>query len=320
MIKWMIPDNDELRDFNFWLLNYFRGHKEDFWENSKVFAAYGLLHDTIFSGGRVTTREYKLGTEYAMRQIIEKYREFDCEYRFVFTQIGLKPDMLNDYWGNLQLRLANEYGCKVIVASDLLENYIREHYPNIEFVSSTTKMVGGNGSEEDAVIAELKKDYETVVLNTRYNFNYEFIPKELRGKLEVLINDCCPPFCCRRKYCYTNTTLWNLGIEWRSPDMPCSNDAKKKFLDIAQLNEPTYSPASREFLCHYSIDDIMKAHENGIEKFKFGGRESSNFANLLERAHFMVKPEAQATFIARGAYQNKMLNERNQSVVAYTGE
>ena len=320
MIKWIVPDSDELRHLNMWMLDYNKMFKQNFWDNSCIFAVYGVLHDTVFSGGRVTSRETKLSTEYGMRNALEQYISRGCEYRFVFTQGALKPEMLYDFWGNLQLKLAEEYDCKVIVASDILENYIREKYPKIGLVSSTTKMIGGSGSEEQAIIDEFNKDYDTVVLNTRYNFNYDFIPVELRHKAEVLINDCCPPFCVRRKYCYNKTMLHNVGQEWRPPGDHCNNDSKKDFLSFAGDGIPRYTDLARSYLCHYSIDDIFKAHEAGIEKFKFGGRELSNIANLLERAEYMVKPEAKADFIVHGIVQTKMLNEKNQQMAVYVGD
>ena len=301
MIKWVIPDCDKLRQLNFWALRYFADHKDECTPNSKVFAAYGVLHDTILSGGRVTIKESRLGTENQIRTVLSLYQEYGVEYRLVFSNSLIKEEHLTDYWANLQLRLVEEYGGGVIIASDILKNYIKEKYPKLKLISSTTKL----NTEENFLKECASGEYATVVLNTKHNYNYDFIPKEYRHLVEILVDDCCPPDCMYRKTCYIRCSMRNMGMY--APG-GCRNKAKHAISNISS-HKYNYIVNTKKFLRHYTVEDINKAHEDGFELFKFTGREQTVIENLIHMSDYMIKPEYTTPFIMNALFELDLLKE-----------
>ena len=305
MIKWVIPDCDKLRQLNIWALEYLANNKEQCLPNSKVCVAYGVLHDTIWSGGRITTHESHLGTEDRIRNVLSIYQGYGVEYHLVFTNSLLKEEHLNDYWGNMQLRIVEKYGGGVIVASDILKDYIKQNYPKIKIISSTTKL-----NTEEAFIADCASgEYDVVVLNTQYNYSYDFIPQEYRHFVEILIDDCCPPDCMYRKTCYIKCSMRNLGLD---ADTTCMNKAKQA-LSKTVRHKYDYTMIMKRFLKNYTLEDLNKAHDAGFELFKFTGREETIMENLIHMSDYMIKPEYAATFLMKAVFELDLLKEEGIS-------
>lgn len=303
MIKWVIPDTNRHRSLNFWMIDYMKRRKELFRPNAKIFAAYGVLHDTILSGGRITNNE-NIGTEHDMRLILERYKASDVEYRLVLTQRAIKDEMLFDHWANLQLKLVEEYEGGVILASDKLLKYVQEHYPKLKIISSTTKL-----TNEETFIKEFEtNNYDTVVLSTVYNFNYDFIPLEYRPHTEILINDCCPPLCVSRAQCYAVSAATNLGIDC---DTSCKNPAKHAASERIENNPDNFEAILqiKEFLCHYYYPQIDIAHNDGFEQFKFTGREDSVIHVATQYAYYMGNEKDFFHIIFECILSLKMLRE-----------
>ncbi len=291
MIKWILPDAIHLRELNFWLLR----NKNLLRENTKIEAVYGVLHDSVWSGGRTT--QYELGCTSVQRleYVLQFYKSHNVQYRFTFSRKGIEEKDLNDFWGNKQLEIGQRYQCGVILASDLLKNYIKEKYPNIEIISSTTKMLN-----KEQFLNEIKnEDYSTVVLNTEFNKNYDFIPKEYRHKTEIEVNDCCPPFCVNRSFCYKLSEISNAGeVKNISTIIGCTN-YKKQEIETKSIDGYTYSKNMETFLDHFSWEEIQKANKDGFIQFKFTGRETSSFKNIIEMQKYIIKPEKKEEFILR---------------------
>lgn len=296
MIKWVIPDNTKLRNLNFWLLDFMQRNPHFFRKNAKVAAAYGVMHDTILSGGRITLEE-TVGAISDMRVILTRYKEHDVRYHLVLTQQNIKDEYLLDYWANKQLELVEEFGGGVILASDKLAKYVMEKYPKLKIIASTTKMDNNNTFLKNITNEEIP--YDVLVLNTADNFNYDFIPKEFRQKIEILIDDCCPPLCYKRAYCYNNSAMANLGDDTGRKN-PCNNDPKHA---IGGVKYPTMEEGRlkyKEFLRHYTKEDVEKAHEDGFELMKFTGREAYVYNVLKEYAYYMPIPEKEHELVVEG--------------------
>lgn len=288
MIKWVIPDAIHLRHLNFWLAN----HLEYLREGTEICAIYGVLKDTIWSGGRVTVFEIEGSNVQEIEDIVSRFHQKNIQYRFVFSRKSITEEQLHDYWGNVQLKIANKYNCGVILTSDLLKKYIEENYPNIEIISSTTKMLN-----EEQLLSELSKNFDTIVLNTQFNRNYDFIPEENRHLIEIEVNDCCPPFCIRRAFCYGLSSQFNLGLV-DSPVSLCTN--KKKF-NISQDSHNAWERQHKleSFLEHYTWEEIVQANKNGFNQFKLSGREADLFYNVLQIQKYLIKPERSLEFVAK---------------------
>lgn len=267
--------------------------------------AYGCMSSTCFSGGRRTLDE--ACTDKQIRFFVNQYMMRGIEYRFVFTNGLIEKRHLDDVMGNIQLDIANEFGLAVIVHSRILEDYIRNKYPNIKLISSTTKMLSF-----EETLEELKQDYYYVVLNTQLNNRVYEIPKEYRDKIEILIDDCCPPFCPHRIECYERTYRQNLGqdsnvynidmargimFKDRDKSNQCKNEAKRNASRTSTSVSSYYK--NMEKLCkHIMPNDITTLHKKGYSSFKMSGREKPTVPMLYQYARHFIKPEYQAQFLA----------------------
>ena len=131
MIKWVIPDCDKLRQLNFWALRYFADHKDECTPNSKVFAAYGVLHDTILSGGRVTIKESRLGTENQIRTVLSLYQEYGVEYRLVFSNSLITPPI---YLNPVNTSRTSTFLASAIILMRLVETIVLTIIPSLIFL------------------------------------------------------------------------------------------------------------------------------------------------------------------------------------------
>ena len=99
----------------------------------------------------------------------------------------------------------------VIVHSELLLDYLKTHYPQLYFVSSTTKVL----TEFQQLRAETaREEFRYVVPDFRLNKAFgelDSLPQAQKDKVEFLCNECCWVGCRDRKRCYENVSRKNLG-------------------------------------------------------------------------------------------------------------
>lgn len=283
-----IPDFINHLHLNSLLINTIRDFPEYFHDGLKIASVFGNFPGAVWNGGRYLGGETNVSV---INSVVEAFQQKGIPLRFTFTNPLLEKEHLGDYFCNQILRTANNGFNEVIVMSPLLEEYIRENYPNYALTSSTCKQI----ENIDGVKEELAKDYKYVVLD--YNFNNKFdqleqIDEKDRSRCEILVNACCPPNCKRRGEHYRTIGQNQIG-EW--------NHKKNK------LNKKPFE--AKEFRCdamllslyeitghatHISPQDILEKYlPMGYNNFKIEGRTLPDI-NLLETyIYYMVKPEYQ---------------------------
>ena len=101
----------------------------------------------------------------------------------------------------------------IIIHSDLLMKYLKSKYPNLYFVSSTTKVLTDFNDFEKEVE---NPDFTYVVPDFRLNKQLEklnSLSESYKPKVEFLCNECCWYGCKDRKECYKSVSRQNLGID-----------------------------------------------------------------------------------------------------------
>ena len=102
-------------------------HPEYFHDGLKISSVFGTFPGMVWNGGRY------LGGSAEMRSIqdiIQLFNEKNIPIRFTFTNPLIKKEHLGDSYCNQILRAAAGGFNEVIVFSPLLEEYIRENYPD----------------------------------------------------------------------------------------------------------------------------------------------------------------------------------------------
>ena len=259
-------------------LPLFRAHREYFYPWCRIGSIYGAPADCLWGGGRVGCGEQD------PRAVLDLMAEYDISARLTFSNSLLRPEHLSDPKCNALAWLFAGYGGPkngVIVHSDLLLRHLQAEYPDLYFVSSTTKVL----TEFDQCRHEAERgEFRYVVPDFRLNKAFEqlqTLPEPLREKLEFLCNECCWVGCRERKACYEAVSRKNLGEA--GPEHRCTApDAQSGYRFSKAMKNPAF----------ISVDDIRSRYlPMGFSNFKIEGRGLGSALILEFLLYYMTRPE-----------------------------
>ena len=282
-----IPDFTNHFRLNTLLIDSIKTYPEWFHDGLKIASVFGCFHGCVWNGGRLMLGNADIET---IKYIVNSFNESDIPLRFTFTNPIIDKNHIGDSMGNQILRVGNNGFNEVIVVSPILEEYIRENYPNYPITSSTCKQI----ENIDELNEELKMDYKYVVLDYNLNNKFDLLEKiapEKRAKCEVLINACCVPACPRRGEHY-HTIGQEQIKEWeykknllnKKPYVP------DNIFECDSTNRSIYDISV--FSTYVSPEDIFEKYlPMGFNQFKIEGRTIPDIYLLETYIHYMVKPE-----------------------------
>ena len=219
-------------------------------------------------------------------KVAELMREYAVSSRLTFSNSLLREEHLPDRKCNRLCALFEQNGTAengVIVASDLLLEYLGRAYPGFYFVSSTTKVLTDFSRFEE----ELNRpEFRFVVPDFRLNKAYGrlmALSAAQKEKTEFLCNECCRFDCPDRKACYENVSRKSLGEP--CPDHVCASPfAARGYRFSDAMENPGF----------IGIDDIRKIYlPKGFSHFKIEGRSLGSAVVLEFLLHYMTKPDCQ---------------------------
>ena len=205
-------------------LPLFREHREYFYDWCDIGSVYGAPADCIWGGGRAGFGDDDAG------KVLDLMKEYGISARLTFSNSLLREEHLLDKKCNALCKLFEEAGDTrsesvsdsnmqnksikdiqennvqpkviqngVIVHSDLLLDYLKKNYPNLYFVSSTTKVLTDFQQFSNEV---KRKEFRYVVPNFRLNKSFDRLNTLMqieKDKVEFLCNECCWFGCKDRK-------------------------------------------------------------------------------------------------------------------------
>ena len=259
-------------------LPLFRGHREWFYDWCDIGSIYGAPADCLWGGGRVGFGEDR------PEDVAALLREYGVSARLTFSNSLLGPEHLSDKKCNaLCGRFERDGSNGVIVASDLLLGYLRERFPGLYFVSSTTKVL----TAFDDLRAELdREEFDFVVPDFRLNRAFDRLnglSDQQKRKVEFLCNECCWFACPDRKACYENVSRKNLGED--CPNHVCASPrAHRGYRFSDAMENPGF----------IGIGDIQGTYlPAGFSQFKLEGRGLGSAVVLEFLLYYMTRPEHQ---------------------------
>ena len=273
-------------------LPLFREHREYFYSWCDIGSLYGAPADCIWGGGRVGFGDAE------PRQVLALTEEYGISARLTFSNSLLRQEHLSDKKCNRLCALLNQQeGNGVIVHSDLLLEYLKQKYPNLYFVSSTTKVLTDFRQFLDEVNRE---DFRFVVPDFRMNKAFgelDTLTEVQRGKVEFLCNECCWFGCQDRRMCYENVSRKNLGES--CPDHVCTAPGGSQGYRFSKAME---NPG------FIGVEDIRKTYlPMGFSHFKIEGRGLGSALILELLLYYMTKPEYQI-HVREAVYLDSMLD------------
>ena len=275
-------------------LPLFRAHREYFYDWCAIGSLYGAPEGCLWGGGRVGS-----GNADA-RDVLALTQEYGISARLTFSNSLLKKEHLADARCNALCRLFAESGGArngVIVHSDLLLDYLRTRYPQLYFVSSTTKVL----TDFSQLRQELERaEFRCVVPDFRLNKKFDALralPQALKDKTEFLCNECCRFDCRDRQACYEAVSRKNLGEA--APEHRCAApDAAAGYRFSKAMENPGF----------IGVQDIASTYlPMGFSQFKIEGRGLGSALVLEFLLHYMTKPEYQLR-VREAIYLDAMLD------------
>lgn len=281
--KFMLPGLYEKFHVNQALIHLMDTNPDMFYDNIEIGAIYGNFQFCSWDGGRIF-ESYIPASYEKICHIRDFMKDRKIPLRLIYTNPEVKETDYYEHFNNLVTALCEDSNNELVVNSEGLESYLRDHYPSYKFISSTTKC---KTKPEDS-LKELEKGYYLVCLDYNLNKNTTFlerIPEETKPKVELLINAICPPGCPNRKEHYRLNGLSHLQAG-RVYTIPCIIDG--------DLN------ANKTIHYHnnLTIEDINNYYlPNGFFNFKLEGRTLSDLNIICCYARYLVKPEYIYEFI-----------------------
>ena len=261
-------------------LPLYRAHQEYFYDWCRIGSIYGAPPDCIWGGGRIGSGDC------AAQEALALTREYGVSARLTFSNSLLREEHLTDQKCNALCRLFSESDGPqngVIVHSELLLRYLRERYPKLYFVSSTTKVL----TAFTQLQAELARDeFRFVVPDFRLNRAFDrlnALPDALKDKVELLCNECCWFGCKERSACYEAVSRKNLGEA--APEHICAApDAAGGYRFSKAMENPGF----------IGVEAIRSIYmPMGFSHFKIEGRSLGSALILEFLLHYLTKPEYQ---------------------------
>ena len=275
-------------------LPLFREHREYFYDWCEIGSIYGASADCLWGGGRIGEGDYD------PRQVLALLKEYGISARLTFSNSLLRKEHLSDGKCNSLCAMFAESDAVqngVIVHSDLLLNYLKRTYPNLYFVSSTTKVL----TDFHEFAKEVKREeFQYVVPDFRLNKAFEqlnTLTQSEKDKAEFLCNECCWIGCTDRKRCYETVSRQNLGEN--CPDHHCTApNAAYGYRFSEAMKNPAF----------ISIGDIQNVYvPMGFTNFKSEGRGLGSAIVLEFLLYYMTKPEYQLQ-VRESIYLDSMLD------------
>ena len=275
-----LPGLFEFYDLYRAFLPLFHEHRDWFYDWCDIGSVYGAPADCIWGGGRVGFGED------APREVLSLMQKYGVSARLTFSNSLLREEHLSDRKCNALCALLNAANTPrngVIVHSDLLLHYLKEKYPRLYFVSSTTKVL----TDFEDFRREVQRDeFAYVVPDFRLNKEFEklyALPQAQKDKVEFLCNECCWFGCYDRKACYENVSRKCLGED--CPDhICCAPDANIGYRFSSAMKSPAF----------IGVEDIQRLYlPQGFTNFKIEGRSLGSALILEFLLYYMTKPEYQ---------------------------
>ena len=270
------------------------GHPEYFYDWCGIGSIYGAPADCLWGGGRAGYGETPPQEAAAL------LKEFGISARLTFSNSLLREEHLSDRKCNALCALFENSGrvpAGVILSSDLLLDYLKERYPGLYFVSSTTKVLT---EFKDFELELSRPEFSFVVPDFRLNQQLDelsTLPRDQKEKVEFLCNECCWFQCPDRKACYENVSRKNLGED--CPDHICvSPTAARGYRFSDAMKNPGF----------IGIDAIRNTYMPlGFSHFKIEGRSLGSALILEFLLYYMTRPEYQLK-VREEIYLDSMLD------------
>ena len=158
----------------FWL-SMLEEKPEYFRPGVEIGSIFGSFPLSLWNGGRLISHD-QCDAKF-VETVVKNINAKGVPVRYTFNNTIIEESELEDPFCNFCMDVANNGMNEVMVASEKLEKYLREKYPNFKYNSSTCKEI----KDSETLSKELQKDYKYVVLDYNLNNRWDLIDN-IEGK------------------------------------------------------------------------------------------------------------------------------------------
>ena len=254
-------------------------HPEYFYEDCIVDTIFDSFPMMTWNGGGTHMDQPMLLRD--IEKLLDYYAELNISLQLTATNPVLeKIDVYDRYCNAILERFLENPINSVLVASPILEDYIREKYPNAKIDWS---IVGTSQPENiNLDYNDYLDKYNRIVIPRVHGKDFEYLKKideNKRHKIELLCTDPCPKDCPRiashyREYGYAHLYLTS------EMNYPCTGVDKNDLMNFEYIEDQIL------------YEEFPKYLELGYNRFKLSGRRNAETV-IHNVVKYFVKPEYQ---------------------------
>lgn len=224
--------------------------------------------------------------------IFNTYADMGVGCRLTFSNSNVTPEDLADEQSNFLLAYLNEgKNNGAIVTSDLLADFIRDAYPNLQLISSLVKPTVENilGQETAEYYNDLLERFDIVVVNSAFAYDDDFLSQiNHKDKVEFICNHRCRPNCPRSKEHYITQT--NAARAATTGDAVAQQKLEDKLRSINDwcLSERQKNPCVNSLISTQRMQELIDA---GFKHFKIEGRDYPIYCIVRDVGNWIFEPE-----------------------------
>ena len=248
---------------------------EAFYDDFVIECVFGSVSSCIWDAGMVDIRPSwpcdKIET------LAQLYNDLGLPMCLTFTNPLITKEHLHDTYANMIAKICEAPQNQILVSSPILEDYLREKYPQYKMCRSIL-------ATENKPYDASDKYYKTV-LKRAWNNNWNLldtIPENERTKIEILCNDPCPDNCPYIYSHYARHAQYQLALGNTDVDPNCW------MRHVIGNNQEKFTRETKAYISHQMIVDEYLP--KGFNQFKLAGRGSLIFATIAI-LDYLVKPE-----------------------------
>lgn len=252
-----------------------------FKEDVNIGAVYGNFPGALWDGGS----RWRLGMASSadMNTLKEIYNSRDIPVRLTMTNKIIEEKHTYDTYCNRIMEVFHDDMNEVLVANDVLEEYIRKEYPKYKIVRSTC--AAGVIPYDDS------DKYHMTVLDRRKNKDWELLNGiKNKEKIEFVLNELCEENCPFIYDHYVDSNKKQMRFEHVN-DNYCiehHNHARNRDKDMFKF----YYHKTNKSVSWITEKEMREIYVPlGFKNFKIVGRNYPDQYLLESIAEYMVKPE-----------------------------
>lgn len=271
------------------LINYRNQYPEYFYEDRIIDSAYDLPPGLIWNGGRINLRDER---DVPKQKLFEYYHHLsNFHLRHTCTNMLLDEKLVQDVDCNKFIKQYISSQDYIIINNKILYSYLKENYPTLQFIWSTTL-----GITELNQVNDMSKN-NIFVMNYNYNNDNEYISKLINPQnIEVLCAEPCIDNCPDRMRHYRSLSKQQLHLTLDNNDIIYCPNRMVINQRITPQKEFDTIQSRHHAITSERIDELAS---QGIQYFKISGRfiKSNVFYWII--TYYLVLPE----------YREKVYNE-----------